>query len=180
MPVPNWSNIPQRYARSFDVINVNFVGSPFFFMHAATTGVAGMVMAYDTVEDYVNVATSGTTNYSVAGFLMQDVKDLDSGAVKGYRNLNNTVANLGDNVTIAQGNFAAFTKTYNGSPAFGNQLQVSTTRPGYLEAYAASNTGSVIAIVEAINSPQSPTIEPPQLATTVTGPQFIRIYTVYA
>jgi hypothetical protein len=174
MPIPYWNNIPQRYARSFDVADVNFVGSPFFFMKANTTGVAGQLLKYETTEDTVSIATSGIKAYQVAGFLMQDVKDLDGGAVKGYRNLNNTVANLGDNVTVAQGKFIAFTKAYTGTVAAGDRLQVSKAGDGYLEAYSATNTGDVVAVAEAVSSSVTPTIEPQQLASA-SGKDFIRI-----
>jgi hypothetical protein len=175
MPYPLWNNIPQRYARSFDVADVNFTASPFFFMKANTTGVAGQVLQYDTTEDYVTTAQSGVKAYAVAGILMQDIKDLDGGAVKGYRNLNNTVDNLGANVLVAQGNFVGFTKTYVGTVALGNRLQVSAVTPGYLAAYAATNTGDVLGVVEAVSSSTTPTIEPQQLASGSTGNDFIRV-----
>lgn len=163
----------QRYARTFDSLNPNAFVSPFFFMAAATTGVAGDVVKYST-EDTVAIATSGTLNYQVAGFLMQDVKDLDAGSVKGYRNPNKSVANLGDSVGVLQGGGPAMTKRYVGTPAVGNRLAVDKLNSGKLEVYASTQTGDPIAIVEAVTSSATPTVEPTQFTGTA-APDFIRI-----
>ena len=164
----------QRYSRTFQVLNPNHFISPFFFMAAATTGVAGQVVKYGTVESSVTTAGSGVKNYQVAGFLMQDVKDLDAGPIKGYRNLNNTVANLGDQVGVLVGpGNAALTKAYNGTPAVGDRLCVGAN--GYLETWVAANTGDPIAVVEASGDAATTSLEPTQF--TAAGTSYIRIRT---
>lgn len=173
---PYLNNV-KRYSRTFNVRTPNHFVSPFFFMTANTTGVAGHVLRYSsTGEDTVIIATSGTKNYQVAGFLMQDVKDLDAGAIKGYRNLNNTVENLGGNVGVAQGYFVADTKQYNGAPGLGDRLAVAKDNSGNLETYAATQTGDPIAVVESLVSPNQVSLEPTQFSTAG-GNVFIRIKT---
>ncbi len=173
---PNLQNV-QRYGRTFNVRTPNHFIAPFFFMAAATTGVAGHVLKYAATEDTVQIATSGLLKHQLAGFLMQDVKDLDAGAVKGYRNLNNTVENLGGNVGVAQGQFTADTKQYIGTPAVGDRLQVASDNSGNLAVYNALVTGDPIAIVEATVSSATVSIEPQQFAAASTGNAFIRIKT---
>lgn len=165
-----------RYSRTFNVRTPNHFIAPFFFMAANTTGVAGHVLKYSTTEDTVQIATSGTLRHQVAGFLMQDVKDLDAGAVKGYRNLNNTVEHLGGNVGVAQGNFTADTKQYNGTPAVGDRLAVAKDNSGNVETYASTQTGDAIAVVEATVSSAQVSLEPQQFSSTG-GNAFIRIRT---
>ncbi len=170
-------NIISRYSRTFQVMTPNAFIAPFYFMKAAVTGVAGQVLKYDTLEDTVTVAGSGVTRDQVAGFLMQDVKDLDAGPVKGYRNLQQTVENLGGNIGVLQGsNNVCLTKAYTGSPALSNKLTVASN--GYLRVYgsAALETGDPIAIVEATVSSTTPTIEPQQL-TASNSPDWIRVRT---
>lgn len=167
----------QRYARTFQVLNPDHFVNPFFYMAANTTGVAGQVVKYGAAEGSVEIAASGTQNYQVAGFLMQDVKDLDAGPVKGYRNLNNTVANLGDpvGVLVGAGNIC-LTKCYLGSPAVGDRLAVAKNGNGYLETYAATQTGSPIAIVEAVSTAAITSLEPTQFSSAGTAPIRIRTY----
>ena len=167
----------QRYARTFQVLNPNHFVNPFFYMGALQTGLAGEVVKYGTVEGSVEKATSGVLGYQVAGFLMQDVKDLDAGPVKGYRNLNNTVANVGDpvGVLVGAGNIC-LTKCYTGSPAVGTRLQVSKTVGGFLEAYSATNTGDVVAVVEAVSTAAITSLEPTQFTSAGVAP--IRIRTI--
>lgn len=168
---PNLNNVV-RYSRTFNVLDPNAAISPFYFMAAATTGVAGDVVKYDTQADTVAIAASGALSHEIAGFLMQDVKDLDGGVVKGYRNLNNSVVNYGDNVGIWQGRGTAETKRYYGTaPAVGNRLCVGTA--GQLRVYGgALEVGDPIAVVEATVG--SATVEPQQLSTAG-GNSFIRI-----
>ena len=166
-----------RYGRTFQVVNPNHFVTPFYFMAASTTGVAGHVVKYDTQEDTIAIATSGSKAYEVAGFLMQDIKDLDAGPVKGYRNLNKTVENLGGNVGVLQGpGNVCFTKQYNGSPALGNRLTVAGDNSGNLAVYSTLMTSDPIAVVEATVSSVQPSIEPQQYSTTG-GKNFIRIRT---
>jgi hypothetical protein len=159
MGTPTNTNFARRYARSFDVVNPQAFVSPFFFMAASTTGVAGQVVKYGSTEDTVTQATLGDTRFQIAGFLMQDVKDLDAGPVKGYRNLQNTVANLGDPVGVLQGSAIAFTKAYNGTPAAKDVLVADTN--GYLAVGSGSGV-NILAIVEAIASSTTPSNEPSQ------------------
>lgn len=167
----------QRYSRTFNVRTPNTFISPFFFMQGTQTGVAGHVVKYGTAgEDSITLATSGAKVSDIAGFLMQDVKDLDAGAVKGYRNLNNTVENLGGNVGVAQGSFVADTKQYNGTPAFKDKLAVAKDNSGNLETYAATQTGDAIAVVEATVGSAQVSLEPTQFSTAG-GNTFIRIRT---
>lgn len=170
---PYQQNI-HRYARTFDVVDPNAFIVPFFFMAAATTGVAGDVIAYSTtVEDTVTTVSSGALKYQIAGFLMQDIKDLDAGPLKGWRNPNNSVEHLGGNVGIWQGGGVAFTKRYVGTPAFGNRLCVNTS-DGNLSVFTALMAGDVLGVVEATTSSATPTIEPQQYTAGI-GPDFIRV-----
>lgn len=172
---PYLNNV-KRYSRTFNVRTPNHFISPFFFMAAATTGVAGHVMIYSTtIEDTVTIAASGALKHTIAGFLTQDVKDLDAGAIKGYRNLNNTVENLGGNVGIAQGQFIADTKQYNGSPALGARLCVNDST-GNLSTYTSLMTGDPIAVVESLVAPNQVSLEPQQFSAA-SGNVFIRIKT---
>lgn len=167
-------NTPSRYARTFQSLNpAAFIGN--FFMLANTTGVAGDLMKYSS-EDTVTLTTSGVAAYQIAGFLMQDVKDLDAGSVKGYRSPFNTVEHLGGSVGILQQNGPALTKRYVGSPAVGARLQAAPLAgdTGKLATYAALNTGDPIAVVEAVTSSDTPTVEPAQFSGTA-APDFIRI-----
>lgn len=175
---PNLNNV-KRYSRTFLIENPNHFVSPFYFMVAATTGVAGHVVKYTAgKEDTVSLATSGTLAYQVAGFLMQDVKDLDAGAIKGYRQFNNTVENLGGNVGVLQGpGNVCLTRQYNGSPAYLDRLAVAKDNSGNLETYASTQTGDPIAIVESVASAAQPTIEPTQFATGGNGNAYLRIRT---
>lgn len=169
---PYLQNI-QRYSRTFNPITPNAFVSPFYFMAAATTGVCGDVVSYST-EDTITIATSGALRHQIAGFLMQDVKDLDAGPVKGYRNYNNTVEHLGGNVGVLQSNGVAETKRYAGSPAVGARLCVAVG--GHLRTYGSSTleTGDPLAVVEATVGSATPTIEPQQFSTAG-GPDWIRI-----
>ena len=173
-PAP-YTVTPVRYARTFEAVNLNQYLSPFYFMKAATTGVAGHALRYHTDEDYVDIAVSGMLKHQFAGFLMQDVKNLDGGAIKGYRNPNNTVEQNGGNVGVAQGFVVAFTKQYNGSPARGDRLCVNDST-GNLTIYSSLMTGDPIAVVEATSSSVAPTVEPQQLSSA-SGNAFIRIKT---
>ncbi len=167
---------PQRYGRTFQVLSLNPNISPYYFMAAATTGVAGDLLKYHaTDEETVQLATSGTLRHQFAGFLLQDVKDLDAGAVRGWRNLNNTVANLGDNVGVLQDNALCETKTYTGSVAVGQRLVTAPAGQGKLVTYnSAINTGDPIAVVEAVTASVPQSTEPQQLSTS-SGNNFIRI-----
>lgn len=171
MGTPTNTNFARRYSRSFDVVTPQSFTSPFFFMAAATTGSAGQVVKYGATEDTVEIAGLNATRYQVAGFLQQDVKDLDAGPVKGYRNLNNTVANLGDPVGVLQGFGVAFTKIYSGTPAVGQTL--TSAANGYLLTGVASGI-DVLAVVEAVTSSISPSNEPAQTAAAA-GNNYIRI-----
>lgn len=178
MAIPNNVNSinPTRYGRTFQVLSLNPNISPFYYMAAATTGVAGDVLKYtgSANEETVSQATSGALRHELAGFLLQDVKDLDAGAVRGYRNLNNTVANLGDNVGVLQDNVLAETKRYTGTVAVGDRLTVH--KEGILRKYgvAALEGGDPIAVVEATVSSVPQTTEPAQLSSS-SGNNFIRI-----
>ena len=178
MPNPLWIQQVQRYSRSFEYVNTNAFVSPFFFMAANTSGLAGAVLQYGTLEDTVMIAVSGVSQS--AGFLTQDVKDLDSGAVKGYRNLNNTVENLGGPVGVLQGpGQVCFTRVYVGAPAYKDTLTVSSNSAdgGAVATKGATWTSASIAVVEAVNSSQSITLETQQFSTT--GNQaYIRIRTL--
>ncbi len=173
MPYNPNTFIPTRYGRTFQVLNQNPRISPMYFMAAATTGCAGDVLAYG-VEDTVAPAVSGALRHQIAGFLLQDVKDLDAGAVRGWRNLNNTVANLGDNIGILQSNELCETKRYTGSPAVKDRLCVDSV--GQLRTYGSSSleTGDPIAVVESTVS-SVPVATEPQQKSTSGGPNFIRI-----
>jgi len=140
-------------------------------MASSTTGVAGQAVEYGSTEDTVTLAGASTHRHQLAGFLMQNVKDLDAGPVKGYRNLNNSEADLGDSVGVLQGAAVAFTKTYKGSPAAKDLL--STDAEGYLIVNSATSGTEIVAIVEAITSSATPSIEPTQTSTTPTD--YIRI-----
>ena len=165
-----------RYSRTFDPIMPNAFVSPFYFMAANTTGVQGDALQYSsTIEDTVQIATSGIASYQIAGFLMQDVKQLDTGSLKGWRNPNNSIVNVGDNVGILQTNGPAMTKRYSGTPTLLNQLTVDPSASGKLIVYTGSNnTTGQIAIVEAVSSSATPTVEPSQYGGTA-APDFIRI-----
>lgn len=167
-------NTPSRYARTFQAISpVHNLGN--FFMAANTTGVAGDLVKYSTADDEITVATSGISAYQVAGFLMQDVKDLDAGAVKGYRNPYNTVEHLGGSVGVLQTNSIALTKRYVGTPTVGTRLTSAKLLNGQLETYSATaNTGDPVAVVEAVTSSDTPSVEPAQFTGTA-APDFIRI-----
>jgi len=141
--------------------------------HPCTTGLAGDVLSYST-EDTVTTAPSGSLRHQFAGFLLQDVKDLDAGSVRGWRNLNNTVANLGDNVGVLQSNESCETKRYTGTIAVGDRLQVAKGGQGKLEAFSATNTGDAIAVVESTVSSIPVGTEPQQLAAGA-GVNYIRI-----
>jgi hypothetical protein len=172
MATPTNVNFAKRYSRSFDVVNPQAFTSPFFFMAASTSGSAGQVVMYDTTEDTVKIATSGLDKFQVAGFLMQDVKDLDAGPVKGYRNLNNTTANMGDPVGVHQGYGVAFTKIYAGSPALKDKLGVNGN--GYLYSTSGNVAQSdILAVVEAVASSLTPSNEPSQTGASATD--YIRI-----
>ncbi len=175
---PNLNNV-KRYARTFSVLNPEHFVAPFYFMVANTTGVAGHVLQYTAgQEDTVSIATSGALRHTIAGFLMQDVKDLDAGPIKGYRQFNNTVEQLGGNVGVLQGsNNVCLTKQYVGSPAYRDRLAVATDNSGNLQTYAATQTGDPIAVVEAVASAVAPTIEPTQLNPSQAGNAYIRIRT---
>jgi len=162
--------VPSRYSRSFNVLGQNPRISPLFSMAAATTGVAGDVLAYNT-EDTVVPASSGALRYQVAGFSMQDVKNLDSGAVRGWRNLNNTVANLGDFIGVLQSNELAETKRYTGTPADFANLCVDSV--GMLRTKTALDTGDYFAVVESTVSSIPQATEPSQFGTSATN--YIRI-----
>ncbi len=165
------TNFARRYARSFDVVNPQAFVSPFFYMASATTGSAGQVVKYGSTEDTVAIAGTGETKFAVAGFLMQDVKDLDAGPVRGWRNLNNTVANLGDPVGVLQGFGVAFTRIYSGSMAVGTKLGSNSV--GYLASTNDSGV-QVLAVVEAVTSSLTPSgNEPSQTGSSVTD--YIRI-----
>lgn len=169
-----YSQSIKRYARTFDVVDPNAFIAPFFFMAAATTGVAGDTVAYSsTQEDTVTTVTSGALKYQIAGWLMQDIKDLDAGPLKGWRNPNNSVEHLGGNVGVFQGGGSVFTKRYNGTPAFGNRLVVNDNS-GNLSVFTALMTGDVLGVVEAAASSATPTIEPQQYTAGI-GPDFIRV-----
>ncbi len=173
MPFNPNLQIPQRYGRTFQTLALNPKVSPYFFMAAATTGVAGDVVKYhSSLEDTVDIAASGVTREEIAGFLLQDVKDLDAGAIKGWRNLNNTIANLGDNVGVLQDNIVAETKRYIGSPAYKAVLGVGAA--GQLRVFNSGDNGDPIAVVEAVTSSVPTGTEPQQLASS-SGKEFIRI-----
>ncbi len=179
MAIPNNANSinPSRYGRSFNVLSQYINIAPFFFMASAQTGVAGDVLQYNgTNEESVTLAASGIVRHQIAGILLQDVKDLDAGAVRGWRNLNNSVANLGDNVGVLQGPvpFLAETKRYTGSVTLFGRLQVAKAGQGQLEAFSATNTGDAIAVVEATVSSVPQSTEPAQLSSS-SGNNFIRI-----
>lgn len=175
---PDINNV-KRYSRTFSVLNPNHFVAPFYFMVSATTGVAGHVLKYTAgAEDTVSIATSGSLRNEIAGFLMQDVKDLDAGPIKGYRQFNNTVEDLGGNVGVLQGtNNVCLTRQYNGSPAYRDRLAVAKDNSGNLETYASTQTGDAIALVEAVASASQPTGEPTQFATGGNGNAYIRIRT---
>lgn len=179
MPFNPEINNVTRYARTFIVRNPNHFVAPFYFMVANTTGVAGHVLQYTAgAEDTVSIAQSGALRENIAGFLMQDVKDLDAGPIKGYRQFNNTVEDLGGNVGVLQGsNNVCLTKQYNGSPAYRAKLAVAKDNSGNLETYAATQTGDAIAVVEAVAGAAAPTIEPTQLSPSNAGNAYIRIRT---
>lgn len=171
---PYVNNI-SRYSRTFDTLDPNAFIAPFFFMAASTTGVAGDVVIYKTTgEDTLAPAASGALVHQIAGFLMQDVKDLDAGPVKGWRNPNNSVENLGGNVGVLQSNGPAVTKRYLGSPAYRDRLCVGQSE-GQLRTYGGSlETGDPLAIVESLTSHVTPSIEPTQYSTSG-GNAWIRI-----
>lgn len=170
-----YSQNVSRYGRTFDALDPNAFIAPFFFMKANTTGVAGDLVQYETTEDTVGPAVSGILLYNVAGFLMQDVKDLDAGAVRGWRNPNNSVEHLGGSVGVLQSNGPAMTKRYVGTPAIGTRLTSAKDGRGKLETYhATQNTGDAVAVVEAVVSSDTPTVEPAQFTGTA-APDFIRI-----
>lgn len=168
---------PSRKARTFNYLDPNAFVSPYFFMAAATTGVAGDLLEYDTASavDTVKIATSGAQRQALAGFLTQDVKDLDSGAVRGWRNLNNSTANLTDNIGVLQSNGLIETTEYDGTLARGNRVAVGPLGNGNLAAYAALDTGAVLGVVEAIGT-QASSIEPSQFGSTAKDLVRIRIY----
>ncbi len=171
---PNLNPV-QRYSRTFNPLEPVFLSSPFFFMTAGVTGVAGDVLAYTATQDTVNLAASGALRHELAGFLMQDVKNLDAGPVKGYRNYQNSVENLGGNVGVMKSNVLAETTRVVGTPAIGTRLATAKDGKGKLEAYnAASNNGDPIAVVEANAGVNSASVEPQQFATA-TAPTFFRI-----
>jgi len=163
-----------RYARTFDPLMPNAFVAPFFFMAAGTTGVAGDVVQYGAADDTVTTAVSGVKQIAIAGFLMQKVSNLDAGSLKGWRNPNNSEANLGDNIGVLQSNGPAMTKRYVGTVARGNQLVVERTGTGQLEATYALAGGDVMAVVEASTTSATPTIEPSQYGSAI-SPDFIRI-----
>ncbi len=174
---PYLNNV-RRYGRTFQVLNPDHFVSPFYFMVAATTGVAGHVVQYHaTQEDTVQLAVSGILKHQVAGFLLQDVKDLDAGPVKGYRNKNNTVENLGGNVGVMplQPGSVCYTKQYTGTMTLGIRLTSAKNAGGNLEAYSATvNTGDPLAVVEAVTGSAQVSLEPQQLSAA-SGNAFIRI-----
>lgn len=172
--IPNYTNVAKRYSRTFEVSSTNKFESPFFVLAASTTGTAGQVVAYDTPEDVVKIAVSGSKNYQIAGFLLQDVKDLDGGNLKGYRNLNNTVVNYGDSVGVFQGGGVAYTKVYQGSCTLGTRLTVSSDGRGFLEPFTALVTADVIGVVEAVTSSKAPSNEPQQFSSA-SGNDWIRV-----
>lgn len=163
----------KRYARTFDVIDPVAFIAPFFFMKASTTGVAGDAVIYSTAEDTVDIATSGALKYQLAGYLMQDIKDLDAGPLKGWRNPNNSVEHLGGNVGVYQGGGTVFTKRYNGTPAFKDRLCVNTS-DGRLTVFTSLMAGDVLGTVESVAGAATPTVEPTQYTGTA-GPDFIRV-----
>jgi len=166
-----------RYSRTFDPLGPNKFTAPFFFMAAATTGVAGDLVSYSaTIENTVSQAASGVALTSLAGFLMQDVKNLDAGALKGWRNPNNSVVNLGDNVGVYQDNGPILTKRYVSAGAtLGVTLTSAADGNGRLQATSATtNTGAAVGVIEAVTSTATPTIEPSQYGTAA-APDFIRV-----
>lgn len=175
MGFSHYGEIAQRYSRTFNVADPNVVNKSFYFMAASTTGVAGDVVQYDTAEDTIAIATSGSRRDQVAGFLMQDVKDLDAGAVKGYRNMNNSVEHLGGNVSVLQDNTIAFTKRYLGTPAVGDRLMLDELDSGKLMTFDANNDGFELARVEATTSADTPNVEPTQLSSGGLAEDWIRI-----
>ncbi len=170
-----YQNNVRRYARTFDVVDPNAFIAPFFFMKAATTGVAGDAVIYATSspEDTVDIATSGALKYQLAGWLMQDVKDLDAGPLKGWRNPNNSVEHLGGNVGVYQGGGTVYTKRYNGSPAYRDRLCVNDST-GKFTVFTALMAGDVLGVVEAVAGAATPTVEPSQFGGTA-APDFIRV-----
>lgn len=173
---PNTS-YPTRYARTFNWLDPNAFVSPYFFMTASTTGVAGDLVEYNTaVEvDTIKIATSGALRSAIAGFLTQDVKDLDGGAVRGWRNLNNSVANLSDNVGVLQSNGLIETTRVEGTLSRGNTVQASANSNGRLQAVDSLTAGTVLGVVEAA-SVRASSNEPAQGSATADSLVRIRIY----
>ena len=163
-----------RYSRTFDPLSPNAFVAPFYFMAGTVTGVAGDVVQYGTQDDTVTTAVSGVASTSVAGFLMQAVLNLDSGALKGWRNPNNSVANVGDNVGVLQSNTPCLTKRYIGSLVRGNAVTVDASGTGQLVVTSAGNTGPTLGVVEATTTTTTPTVEPSQYGTAI-SPDFIRV-----
>lgn len=176
--VPNTFS-PSRKFRTFQTLSPTNTISPFYFMIAATTGVAGHALKYSTTDEtVVQIATSGLLTYQFAGFLTQDVKDLDGQGVRGYRNLNSFTANLGDSVGVAQSNGLYETAQYNGTPTLGQRLCVNDST-GNLTVYSALMTGDPLAVVEATVGSVPTRLEPQQFSSANTGNNLIRIR-VYA
>lgn len=162
---------PSRYARTFNALDPNAFVSPFFFMAAATTGVAGQVVAYDLTgdEETVTIADGIVGPSGVAGFLVQDVKDLDAGAVRGWRNLNNSTANLGDNVGVLQSNGVVETTSYNGTPVRGDVVALGPN--GLLTTdHSTDPIGRVEATVDSV-----PASREPAQTSTAGGNSLIRV-----
>lgn len=171
---------PRRATRNFDVLKGGIV-NPNFFMKASTSGVAGQALKYDTTENTVDIAAARTSRYMLAGFLLQDVRDLS--ALNGYRNWTaNSVANFGDAVGVVQGPTLVMTRTYVGSPVVGDLLEVDAN--GYLAVStvalnATSASGLHVGIVEAVQDGElnpGTNIEPSQGGqTTPSNRNFIRV-----
>ena len=134
-------------------------------------------MEYNTAAevDTVKIATSGALQDAIAGFLTQDGKDLDSGAVRGWRNLNNSTVNYGDNVGILQSNGLIETTRVVGTLSRGNKVQVADAGTGKLQAYDSLTAGAVLGVVEAASVAASSN-EPAQGTATADSLVRIRIY----
>ena len=143
---PNTSR-PNRARRNLEVLMGGWV-SPNFFMRASTSGVAGQALVYFTTENQVDIATALTTRYNGAGLLVQDVRDLSN--LNGYRVPNSSVANFGDPVGVLQGPALVFTRTYAGTVARGDLLEVNSA--GYLVARTVVNGTGLSGIAFALGS----------------------------
>ena len=179
---------PRRASRNFQVLQGGVV-NPFMSMRASTSGVAGQLLRYHTVEGQVDVVVTAQTIYQeTAGWLVQDVRDLS--ALNGYRVPNSTIANFGDPVAVVNGPFLAVTRTYATavtSLVAGDYLENDAN--AYLVETAltgsglrnALTSGVILARVDRVSTNDlNPSIEPVQPGqTTPSNRDFIAVRVVY-